>query len=143
RPRDGLDEIRPAPGTALGGPKVRGSRGLPRDRRAPRGARARQLEKLPGRAAAAGRLHGRVSDRSRADQERRLGGERRAPGEHSHAGDGVPAVSEGNVSAGWRVSYSVSSSKMPAVVFGCRKAMRRPPAPRSEERRVGKGGSGW
>src|SRR5213595_2040901 len=45
-------------------------------------------------------------------------------------GDGVPAVSEGNVSAGWRVCYSVSSSKMPAVVFGCRKAMRRPPTPR-------------
>ncbi len=29
-----------------------------------------------------------------------------------------------------RVTYSVSSSRMPAVVLGCRNAMRRPPAPR-------------
>src|SRR6266566_2287615 len=129
RTRDELDEIRPAPGAADGRPEVRGSRGLPCHRRAAPRARPRQHEHVPGRAAAAGRLHGRVPDRSGAHQKRRLGGERRASGDHSHAGVVVPAVSPRNVSARRRVTYSVSSSRMPAVVFGWTKAMRRPPAP--------------
>ena len=82
------------------------------------------------RVEASHRLHIRGSHGSRPHKGRRLGRERRASGEPPDAGRDVPQVSPGNVSIRSRVSYSVSSSRMPVVAFGCTNAIRRPPAPR-------------
>src|SRR4029077_13637613 len=126
----GLDEGQRAEGAPHRHSEILEPRRLPRDRGTTPSRGSRQHHQLSGGGPAVERVHRRLSRRSGASEGWQVGCERRAPGEPPHTGRCMPPVIRGNVSAPRRVSYSVSSTRMPAVAFGWMNAIRRPPTPR-------------
>src|SRR5207248_3318835 len=111
-------------------PDLSEPRRLPRHRGpAPRAQQARP-PRVPRGAAALDVVHGRRADRGRAHEGRSLARGRHRSREYPEPGVAVQELTSRELGEPVPGFYSVSSTKMPAVVFGCTNAMRWPPAPR-------------